>query len=116
MVWDISSKIGPQGNVLRSLCPNWVIPSNPHLKIEILPTPLFSKFGRRLTSHLQQQQKRGRGAHILPTYQPSQVFFTNRNATVKLSSINAIHEKQQHNIGFFIFKFTLKYMLGNVNI
>ena len=46
----------------------------------------------------------------------SQVFLINRNATVKLSSINTIHVKQQHNIGFFIFKFTLKYMLGNVYI
>ena len=27
-----------------------------------------------------------------------------------------IHVKQQHNVGFFIFKFTLKYMLGNVYI
>ena len=35
---------------------------------------------------------------------------------MKLSSINTIHVKQQHNIGFFIFKFTLDYMLGNVYI
>ena len=48
--------------------------------------------------------------------QSSQVFLINRNATVKLSSINTIHVKQQHNVGFFIFKFTLKYMLGNVYI
>ena len=34
---------------------------------------------------------------------------------LKLSSINAIHVKQQHNGGFFIFKFTLKEMLGNVS-
>ena len=27
-----------------------------------------------------------------------------------------IHVKQQHNVGFFIFKFTLKYMLQNVYI
>ena len=27
-----------------------------------------------------------------------------------------MHEKQQRNVGFFIFKFTLKYMLGNVYI
>ena len=44
--------------------------------------------------------------------QSSRVFLVNRNATVKLSSINTVHVKQQHNIGFFIFKFTLKYMLG----
>ena len=43
-------------------------------------------------------------------------FLINRNATVKLSSINTIHVKQQHNVGFFIFNFTLKYMLGNVYI
>ena len=41
-------------------------------------------------------------------------FLVNRNATVKLSSINTINVKQQHNVGFFIFKFTLKYMLGDV--
>ena len=52
----------------------------------------------------------------LLTNQSSQVFLINRNATVKLSSINTIHVKQQHNVGFFIFKFTLKYMLGNVYI
>ena len=52
----------------------------------------------------------------LPANQSSQVFLINRNATVKLSSINTIHVKQQHNVGFFIFKFTLKYMLGNVYI
>ena len=38
-----------------------------------------------------------------------QVFLINRNTTVKLSWINTIHAKQQHNIGFFIFKFTLKF-------
>ena len=27
-----------------------------------------------------------------------------------------IHVKQQHKVGFFIFKFILKYMLGNVSI
>ena len=43
-------------------------------------------------------------------------FLINRNATVKLSSINTIHVKQQHNVGFFIFNFNLKYMLGNVYI
>ena len=52
----------------------------------------------------------------LPTNQSFHVFLINRNATVKLSSINTIHVKQQHNLGFFIFKFTLKYMLGNVYI
>ena len=51
-----------------------------------------------------------------PTNPSSQVFLINRNATVKLSSINNIHVKQQHNVGFFIFKFTLKYMLGHVYI
>ena len=40
----------------------------------------------------------------------------NRNTTVKLSSINTIHIKQQHKVGFFISKFTLKYMVGNVYI
>ena len=46
----------------------------------------------------------------------SQVFLINRNATVKSSSINTIYVKQQHNVGFFIFKFTLKHMLDNVYI
>ena len=52
-----------------------------------------------------------------------QVFLINRSATVKLSSINIIHMKQQHNVGFFILTFTLKcmqvivtYMLGNAYI
>ena len=40
----------------------------------------------------------------------------NRNATMKFSSINTIYVKQKHNVGFFIFRFTLKYMLGNVYI
>ena len=35
---------------------------------------------------------------------------------LKLNSINTIHVKQQTNVGFLIFKFTLKYMLGNVYI
>ena len=35
---------------------------------------------------------------------------------MKLSSINTIHVKQQHNVGFFIFRFTLMYMLSNVYI
>ena len=56
---------------------------------------------------------RGVGPLILSTNQASQVFLINRNATVKLSSVNTIHVKQ-HNVGFFIFKFTLKYMLGDV--
>ena len=52
---------------------------------------------------------------ILWANQSSQVFLINRNATVKVSSINTIHVKQQHNVGFFIFKLTLAwYMLGNV--
>ena len=54
--------------------------------------------------------------HTLPANLPSQVFLISTNATVKLSSINTIHVKQQHNVGFFIFKFTLKNMLGNVYI
>ena len=53
---------------------------------------------------------------ILWANQSSQVFLINRNATVKVSSINTIHVKQQLNDGFFIFKFTLKYMLGNAYI
>ena len=39
------------------------------------------------------------------------VFLIDRNATVKLSSINTIHVNQQHNVSFFVIKFTLKYML-----
>ena len=46
----------------------------------------------------------------LPANQSSQFFFININTAVKLSSKNAIHVKQQHNIGFLIFKFTQKYM------
>ena len=53
---------------------------------------------------------------MLPINRPTQVFFINRKETVKVNSINAAHVKQQHNVGFFIFKFTLKYMLGNVYI
>ena len=49
-----------------------------------------------------------------PTNRPFEVFLIDRNATVKLSSINTILIKQQHNAGFFIFKFILKYMLDNV--
>ena len=46
-----------------------------------------------------------------------QVFLLKKKATVKLRSIYTIHVKQQHNAGFFIFKFTLKYILvGNVFI
>ena len=52
----------------------------------------------------------------LPANQSSHVFLVNRNATVKLSSTNTIHVKQQHNLGFFIFKITLNYMLSNVCI
>ena len=51
-----------------------------------------------------------------PANRSSQVFLINRDATVKLSSINTIHVKQQHNVGFFSFQFFLKYMLGNVYI
>ena len=47
---------------------------------------------------------------------PSQSFLINSNATVKLSLINDIHVKQQQNDGLFVFKFTLKYMLGNAYI
>ena len=35
---------------------------------------------------------------------------------LKLNSINTLHVKQQHNVGFFLFNFTLKFMLGNVYI
>ena len=52
----------------------------------------------------------------LPTNRSSQVFLIDSNATVKLSSVNTIHVKQLHNVGFFIFKFTLTYMLHNVYI
>ena len=52
----------------------------------------------------------------LPANPSSQVYLINKNATVKLSSINTIHVKQQHNVGFFNFKFTLKYMLGIIYI
>ena len=41
-----------------------------------------------------------------------QVFLINRSATMKLSLRNTIHVKQQHNVGLFICKFTLKYMWG----
>ena len=53
---------------------------------------------------------------MLPTNRPSQVFLVNRNATMKLNSINPVHVKQQNNVALFIFKFTLKYMLGSVYI
>ena len=39
-----------------------------------------------------------------------------RKESPQLSSINTIHVKQQNKVGFFIFKFTLKCMLGNVYI
>ena len=48
--------------------------------------------------------------------QLAQVFLIGRNATVKLSSMNTIHVKQQHNVDFFIFKFFPKFMLDNVYI
>ena len=53
---------------------------------------------------------------ILLASRSSQPFLINRNATVKLSLINTIHVKQQHHVGFFIFKFALKYMFGNIYI
>ena len=31
-------------------------------------------------------------------------------------SLNAIYAKEKHNVGFFIFKFALKYMLRNVYV
>ena len=52
----------------------------------------------------------------LPVNWSIQVFLIKRNATVKLSSMNIIDAKQQHKIGFSIFKFTLEYMLGNVYV
>ena len=48
----------------------------------------------------------GVGSLTLLTNRESQVFLINRNATVKLSSINIIHVKKH--VAFFIFKFTLK--------
>ena len=51
-----------------------------------------------------------------PTLPVNRSSLNNRNTTVKVSTINTIHVKQQHNVGFSIFKFTLKYMLGNVYI
>ena len=56
--------------------------------------------------------------HTLLASWSSKVFLINRNVTEKLSSINTIHVKQQHNSSFFIFKFTLifTYILGNVCI
>ena len=35
---------------------------------------------------------------------------------LKLSSINIIHAKHQHNVGFFIWKFIVKFMPGNVYV
>ena len=53
----------------------------------------------------------------LPANRSSQIFLIDINATVKLRSIiNNIYVKQQQNIPFSIFKFTLKYMLSNVYI
>ena len=57
-----------------------------------------------------------KGVSTFLANQSSQVFCINRNATVKLSVIDTFHVKQQDNVGFFIFKFTQKYMLGNVYI
>ena len=57
--------------------------------------------------------------HPSPPYRligHNQVFLIDRNVTVKLSSIKTIHVKLQHNVGFLIFKYTLKYMLVNVYI
>ena len=34
----------------------------------------------------------------------------------QMPNLNTIHVKQQSSVGFLIFKFTLKYMLGNVYI
>ena len=52
----------------------------------------------------------------LLTNRSSQVLLINRNATMKLSSIHIICVKQQDIVCFFIFKFTLKQMVGNVYI
>ena len=49
----------------------------------------------------------------LPANQSAQAFLINRYTTEKLRLINTIHVKQQH-VGIFIFKFTLKYMFGDV--
>ena len=74
---------------------------SPPLLEPLPPLPSFLKTCHPLTS---------------PENRSSQVSLINRNATVKLSSINTIHAKQQHNLGFFIFKVTLKYILCNVYI
>ena len=50
----------------------------------------------------------------LPANQSFQVFLINGNATVKLSSVNTIHVKEQQ-CSLFHFQ-VLKYMLGNVYI
>ena len=52
----------------------------------------------------------------LPKNQLTQAFLIDRNAIAKLSSMNIIHVKQQHNVGFFSFKFTVKYILDDVYI
>ena len=127
------------------LCKNWtplkkgqpLFPSNSSLNIEILSSPPFWKLGSiwkiwktwRLKPvppspfapspqpHIHAHTAERRGVYtMLLTNRPSQVFLINRNATVKLSSINAVHVKQQQNICFFIFKHTLKYRLGNAYI
>ena len=73
--------------------------STPHFKIipPLLGLPYFLKSPHPPT---------------LPANWSSQVFHINKNATVKLSSINTIHVKEHNNVGFFIFKFFLKYMSG----
>ena len=53
---------------------------------------------------------------IILANRSSQIFLITRNATVKLSSVNIIHAKQQHNVGFFIWKFMVKFMPGSVYI
>ena len=91
---------------------------------------LFKSNDRKIVTGIMFSQSRFQHPHfkIIPPFfkiphpppltenQSYQVFLINRNATVTLSSINTIHVKQQHNVDFFISKFTLKYMLGNVYI
>ena len=76
---------------------------SPHFKIipAITRIPRFLKIPHPLT---------------LPVNWSSQVFFINRNITVKLSSINTNHLNQKHDIGFSILNITLKYMLGNAYV
>ena len=70
-------------------------PPPPLLHFKIIPPTPFLKIPHLFT--------------LPPANQSSQAFLINRNTTVKLSSINIVHVKQQHNVGFFIFKFTLKH-------